>query len=47
MAPVDPREAERRKRLRHRNWALLAVLVAVFVLFYLMTIAQFGVEGGN
>ncbi|MCB9931016.1 MAG: hypothetical protein H6844_16560 [Alphaproteobacteria bacterium] len=41
----DPNQAERRRRLRSRNLALLAVLVAVFVLFYVMTVVQFG--GGS
>lgn len=40
-----PNDSERRRRLRSRNLALLAVLVAVFVLFYIMTVVQFG--GGS
>ncbi len=35
----------RKRRIRNRNWALLAVLVALFVLFYLVTIVRFG--GGD
>jgi len=33
---------ERRRRLRARNLALLAVLAGVIVLFYLVTIARMG-----
>jgi|GEM_PF-5591082 len=42
MANRDPADVERRKRQRSRNLALLAVLIGVIVLFYLMTIVQFG-----
>jgi hypothetical protein len=45
MVINDPRDEERRKRIRHRNWALLAVLAALSVLFYLMTLVQFGGGG--
>ena len=45
MADQDPRHSERRKRQRGRNLALLAVLLAVIVLFYVMTMVQF--SGGN
>ena len=42
MASRDPRDIERRRRQRSRNLALLAVLVGVFILFYVMTVVQFG-----
>jgi predicted nucleic acid-binding Zn ribbon protein len=45
MAEQNPQEIERRRRQRSRNLALLAVLLGVFVLFYVMTIVQFG--GGS
>ena len=32
----------RRRRLRHRNLALLAVLVGLMVLFYLVTVVRLG-----
>ena len=35
---------ERRKRLRQRNWALLAVLVGFVVLVYVVTIVK--MKGG-
>ncbi len=42
MAKGDSQDLERQRRLRRRNWAMLAVLAALFVLFYLMTVVQFG-----
>ncbi|HVZ02577.1 MAG TPA: hypothetical protein VHA35_23930 [Dongiaceae bacterium] len=33
-------EAEKRKRLRQRNWALLAALVGFVVLVYVITIVK-------
>ena len=45
MPKGDSQDIERQRRLRNRNWALLAVLAALFVLFYLMTIVQFGGGG--
>jgi len=32
----------RRRRLRQRNWALLAVLLGLIVLFYLVTVVRLG-----
>ena len=46
MADNTPQDIERRRRQRSRNLALLAVLVGVFVLFYVMTIVQFGGGAG-
>ena len=46
MSRGDSQDMERRRRLRNRNWALLGVLVALFVLFYVMTIVQFGSGNG-
>jgi hypothetical protein len=38
---MDPEEkAERNRRIRRRNLALLGVLVGLVVLFYLITIAR-------
>jgi hypothetical protein len=45
MPKGNSQDLERQRRLRNRNWALLAVLAALFVLFYLMTIVQFGGGG--
>lgn len=45
MPGRDPRNSERRRRQRSRNLALLAVLIGLIVLFYVMTLVQFG--GGN
>ncbi len=42
MAGPESSNQDRNKRLRHRNLALLAVLVGLIVVFYLMTIVQFG-----
>jgi uncharacterized membrane protein len=36
----------RRRRIRSRNLALLAVLVGVIVLFYLITVVRLGGAGG-
>jgi len=47
VAKGDAQDLERQRRLRNRNWALLAVLGALFVLFYLMTIVQFSGGGGS
>tara|TARA_R110002096_G_scaffold287366_3_gene481010 strand:- start:249 stop:392 length:144 start_codon:yes stop_codon:yes gene_type:complete len=47
MAASDSQELERKRRLRNRNWAMLAVLVALFVLFYVMTLVQFGGGGAS
>ena len=33
---------ERRRTIRARNWALLAVLVALALLFYVITLVRFG-----
>ena len=44
MAENGARDA-RKRRIRNRNLALLAVLVGVFVLFYLVTIVRFGGGG--
>jgi hypothetical protein len=43
---ADPRliEAERAKRLRHRNWAVLAVLLGFVVLVYVVSIVK--MKGG-
>ncbi len=38
----DPEKLARRRRLRHRNLALLAVLVGLMVMFYLVTIVRLG-----
>ena len=45
MASMSAKDPERRKRLRNRNLALLAVLLGLIILFYLMTIVQFGTGG--
>ncbi len=37
--------AETRRRQRRKNWALLIVLVALSVLFYLITIVRMGNHG--
>jgi hypothetical protein len=34
--------SDRHRRQRGRNWALLGVLAALVVLFYLLTIVRFG-----
>lgn len=41
----DGQREARKRRIRNRNLALLAVLVGVFVLFYLITIVRFGGGG--
>ena len=38
----DPRDGGAQRRLRARNWAVFAVLAALVVLFYLMTIVRMG-----
>ena len=47
MANRDPRNDERRKRQRSRNLALLAVLIGIIVLFYVMTVVQFGGDASS
>ncbi len=42
MTVMDDAERERRKRLRGRNYAVLAALVALVVLFYVITIVRMG-----
>jgi type VI protein secretion system component VasF len=42
---ADDPKAAARKRLRNRNWALLAVLVALIVVFYLITLVRLGGPG--
>ncbi len=37
--PQSP-EAEKKKRLRQRNWALLAALIGFVVLVYVITIVK-------
>jgi hypothetical protein len=39
-APVNGHEAEKRKRLRQRNWALAIALVAFVALVYVITIVK-------
>lgn len=42
-APDDGRSREQfRQRRRSRNWALFLCLIALMVIFYLMTIVRFG-----
>ena len=42
MAEEGLKPAELQRRLRARNWAVFAVLAALVVLFYLMTIVRMG-----
>jgi len=43
LAMVDQLDKNaRRRRLRHRNLALLAVLLGLIVLFYLVTVVRLG-----
>lgn len=35
-------ELERRRRLRGRNYAVLAALIALVVLFYIITVVRMG-----
>jgi hypothetical protein len=45
VTPLDPSrdpEAERKRIIRGRNYALAAALVVMVVLFYLITIARIG-----
>lgn len=42
--PADARRAVR-NRQRRKNWALAALLVALAVLFYFITIVRFGHHG--
>ncbi len=42
LGPGDPREGGAQRRLRARNWAVFAVLAALVLLFYLMTIVRMG-----
>ncbi|HLI12990.1 MAG TPA: hypothetical protein VKY65_15465 [Alphaproteobacteria bacterium] len=37
---LEPQDA--RRRLRGRNWAIFAVLAAMVLLFYVMTIVRMG-----
>ena len=45
MADSEKRAAEERRRLKTRNWALLAVLVAFVVLVYFVSIVRMGGAG--
>lgn len=47
MAGRNPQDDERRKRQRSRNLALLGVLIAIIVLFYVMTVVQFSGDTGS
>ena len=38
----DLEKLARRRRLRHRNLALMAVLICLMVLFYLVTVVRLG-----
>jgi hypothetical protein len=42
MTVMDDSELERRKRLRGRNYAVLAALIALAVLFYVITVVRMG-----
>ncbi len=42
MTIMDESYEERRKRLRGRNYAVLAVLMALVVLFYVITLVRMG-----
>ena len=47
LAMADDQDKDvRRRRIRSRNLALLAVLVGVIVLFYLITLVRLGGAGG-
>lgn len=40
MSVMDETELERRRRLRGRNYAVLAALIALVVLFYVITLVR-------
>ena len=40
MALDDPQDEERRRRLRAKNWALFAVLMAFVVVVYFVAIVR-------
>jgi hypothetical protein len=41
QSPVNtPVDAERQRRLRHRNWALLGALIGFVALVYIITIVR-------
>lgn len=42
MTVMDPADEERRRRVRGRNMAVLAALVALVALFYVITIVRMG-----
>ncbi|MDQ2105317.1 hypothetical protein [Azospirillum isscasi] len=42
MTIMDESHEERRKRLRGRNYAVLAALMALVVLFYIITLVRMG-----
>lgn len=42
MTVMDDSDLERRKRLRGRNYAVLAALIALAVLFYVITVVRMG-----
>ena len=42
MTVMDDSELERRKRLRGRNYAVMAALIALAVLFYVITVVRMG-----
>jgi len=39
---LESTEIERRKRLRGRNYAVLAALIALALLFYVITVVRMG-----
>jgi len=39
---IETTESERRKRLRGRNYAVLAALLALVALFYVITVVRMG-----
>ena len=39
---IEATESERRKRLRGRNYAVLAALLALVALFYVITVVRMG-----
>ena len=42
MTIMDESYEERRKRLRGRNYAVLAVLIGLVVMFYVITLVRMG-----
>ena len=42
MTPRDELEAEKKRRLKHRNWALAGALVLFVVLVYIVSIVKMG-----